>query len=40
MGIDTNAAPEHDVADEAQTRFDALIDADERIEPTDWMPDR
>ena len=22
-----------------QVRFDALIDADERIEPTDWMPD-
>ena len=22
-----------------QARFDALIDADERIEPTDWMPD-
>lgn len=24
---------------EAQARFDALIDADQRIEPADWMPD-
>jgi ring-1,2-phenylacetyl-CoA epoxidase subunit PaaA len=24
---------------EPQQRFDALIDADEKIEPTDWMPD-
>ena len=22
-----------------QERFDAVIDADEKIEPTDWMPD-
>ena len=30
---------EHDL-DDNQTRFDALIDADERIEPTDWMPEK
>ena len=23
----------------SQAQFDALIDADERIEPDDWMPD-
>ena len=28
-----------DLADN-QARFDALIDADERIEPTDWMPEK
>jgi ring-1,2-phenylacetyl-CoA epoxidase subunit PaaA len=27
------------VSAELQARFDALIDADERIEPRDWMPD-
>jgi ring-1,2-phenylacetyl-CoA epoxidase subunit PaaA len=27
-------------SDTAQQRFDALIDADERIEPPDWMPDQ
>ncbi len=30
--------PATDDADPRQARFDALIDADERIEPTDWMP--
>jgi ring-1,2-phenylacetyl-CoA epoxidase subunit PaaA len=28
-----------DLVDDAQERFDSLIDADERIEPADWMPD-
>jgi len=26
--------------DKRQEEFDALIDADDRIEPTDWMPEK
>ncbi|MCD1269149.1 1,2-phenylacetyl-CoA epoxidase subunit A [Microbacterium sp. MEC084] len=36
--MSTTTAPELD-AQEAQAQFDALIEADQRIEPRDWMPD-
>ena len=30
---------EEALPDDAQARFDAIIEADQRIEPRDWMPE-
>jgi ring-1,2-phenylacetyl-CoA epoxidase subunit PaaA len=36
---DASAAPSGEELAELQARFDAIIEADQRIEPRDWMPD-
>src|SRR6266436_4941162 len=37
--VTVETAPRQSAAAGAQARFDALVAADERVEPRDWMPD-